>query len=37
MNITVRGINPIRLIYSWYHCGLPNRVCQELTEKLKFD
>ena len=36
MSITVRGHNPIRLIFNWYQCGLPIKICKELTEKLNF-
>lgn len=35
-NIKIRGINPVKPIFSWYHCGLPRRILTLLVDKLAF-
>ena len=35
-NIKVRGLNPPRPIFSWFHCNLPQRLLTLLTERLNF-
>ena len=35
-NIKIRGVNPVRPIFSWYHCGLPRRLLALLVDKLGF-
>ena len=34
--IKIRGTNQIKPIFSWYHCGLPNKILRLLVDKLHY-
>ena len=35
-DIKIRGLNPVRPLFSWYHCGLPKKVLSLLVDKLNY-